>query len=214
MLHFALWGTSRRFGISTVGLEAVWRQPAVRDELRELLGVLDERSEHAFPAVVAGPRDPAHDTRAVQPRRDPRRATALGTPDRRRRYARASIRGPQAPTDLFFVTLNKSERDYSPTTMYRDYAISRELFHWESQATRRRTRRASAATSSTPSRGHTIMLFVRDRKRAPEGGTPPSLPGPARYVESSRRPAGVVHVAVGDADAGGVVRGRASVAAA
>jgi hypothetical protein len=36
-------------------------------------------------------------------------------------------------TDAFFVTLNKSERDYSPSTMYHDYAISPSLFHWESQ---------------------------------------------------------------------------------
>jgi hypothetical protein len=31
------------------------------------------------------------------------------------------------------VTLNKSERDFSPTTMFKDYPISRTLFHWESQ---------------------------------------------------------------------------------
>ena len=35
---------------------------------------------------------------------------------------------------MFFVDLHKAERDYSPTTMYRDYAINRELFHWESQS--------------------------------------------------------------------------------
>ena len=36
---------------------------------------------------------------------------------------------------MFFVDLQKAEREYSPTTMYRDYAINRELFHWESQST-------------------------------------------------------------------------------
>ncbi len=35
---------------------------------------------------------------------------------------------------MFFIDLHKAERDYSPTTMYRDYAINRELFHWESQS--------------------------------------------------------------------------------
>lgn len=35
--------------------------------------------------------------------------------------------------DAFFITLKKSEADYSPTTMYRDYPISPSLFHWESQ---------------------------------------------------------------------------------
>ena len=35
--------------------------------------------------------------------------------------------------ELLFVTLDKSDGAFSPTTRYRDYAISRELFHWESQ---------------------------------------------------------------------------------
>src|SRR5262249_12682 len=39
------------------------------------------------------------------------------------------------PADLFFITLDKTERDYSPTTMYEDYAISEDLFHWQSQST-------------------------------------------------------------------------------
>ena len=35
-------------------------------------------------------------------------------------------------TDLLFVTLNKSDKEYSPTTMYNDYSITNELFHWQS----------------------------------------------------------------------------------
>ena len=42
---------------------------------------------------------------------------------------------PTRNADILLVTLNKSEADYSPTTMYRDYPISRTLFHWESQST-------------------------------------------------------------------------------
>ncbi len=30
-------------------------------------------------------------------------------------------------------TLDKSDGDFSPTTRYRDYAISPTLIHWESQ---------------------------------------------------------------------------------
>ena len=37
--------------------------------------------------------------------------------------------------ELLFVTLNKSEKDYSPSTMYQDYSINDELFHWQSQST-------------------------------------------------------------------------------
>jgi hypothetical protein len=38
-------------------------------------------------------------------------------------------------SDLGFVTINKSEGKYSPTTMYADAAISESLFQWESPST-------------------------------------------------------------------------------
>jgi len=36
--------------------------------------------------------------------------------------------------ELLFVTLDKSGRGFSPTTRYRDYAISPTRFHWETQS--------------------------------------------------------------------------------
>ena len=37
---------------------------------------------------------------------------------------------PDVPADLLVFTLNKTKGHFSPTTRYRDYAISRELIHW------------------------------------------------------------------------------------
>lgn len=68
--------------------------------------------------------------------------------------------------DLLFVTLNKSERQYSPTTRYRDYAISRELFHWESQST---TTRRSPTGQRYLQGGSTVLLFVRDAPKDSRG---------------------------------------------
>lgn len=59
------------------------------------------------------------------------------------------------------ITLTKTEKRFSPTTRYRDYAISRSLFHWESQ---------SRTTADSPTgrryqehrvQGTHIMVFVR-----------------------------------------------------
>lgn len=66
--------------------------------------------------------------------------------------------------DVFFVTLNKADKDYSPTTMYNDYSINESLFHWQSQST-------TAADSPTGQRyihhgerGSKVLLFVREFK--------------------------------------------------
>lgn len=92
----------------------------------------------------------------------------------------------QAATDVLLVTLKKAERDYSPTTMYRDYAIAPDLFHWESQSTQRAGSPAIRRYERHASLDHTIALFVRDRKTLENGvGSPYVFLGPAQYVQSS-----------------------------
>lgn len=76
--------------------------------------------------------------------------------------------------DLLFVTLDKSEKDYSETTLYNDYSISETLFHWQSQST-------TSDTSETGKRyidghhfGNQIVLFVRESKKDAETGVTPT----------------------------------------
>ena len=96
--------------------------------------------------------------------------------------------------DAFFVTLHKTAEAYSPTTMYEDYAISPELFHWQSQST-------TSADSPTGQRyihhrkqGHTPLLFVREHKDQPGGlAAPYAFLGPAEYVShTGSRPISIV----------------------
>ena len=83
-------------------------------------------------------------------------------------------------TDAFLVTLRKSEADFSPTTMYRDYPVSRSLFHWESQV-------GTSVASPTGQRyltgASTVLLFTRGEKRNELGTAPYLFLGPARYVQ-------------------------------
>ncbi len=92
---------------------------------------------------------------------------------------------PDKQTDVLFVTLNKSDKDYSPTTMYNDYAISPSLFHWQSQST-------TGAVSTTGKRyihhkelGNHVLLFVREFKTDSCGTAPYTFLGTADYVSST-----------------------------
>ena len=89
---------------------------------------------------------------------------------------------PEKKIDVFLITLNKSDKDYSPTTMYEDYAISPSLFHWQSQST-------TAASSTTGKRyihhvsqGSRVLLFVREFKQDAIGTSPYTFLGQATYV--------------------------------
>ena len=84
--------------------------------------------------------------------------------------------------DAFFVTLNKTESDYSPTTMYEDYAISDRLFHWQSQGATSEESRTGQRYINHQARGYTPLLFVREHKKLPDRRTSPYVYlGPARY---------------------------------
>lgn len=90
---------------------------------------------------------------------------------------------PEARSDVFFVDLHKAERDYSPTTMYRDYAINRELFHWESQSRQTPAQRTVQRYINHHTEETRVLLFVRERKTFELGTRPFTFLGPVSYVE-------------------------------
>ena len=69
-------------------------------------------------------------------------------------------------TDLFFITINKNESDYLPSTMYNDYATSSERFNWESQSTTSVESPTGQRYIADRSEGHKVLLFVREIGRA------------------------------------------------
>ncbi len=85
---------------------------------------------------------------------------------------------PDRNTDLLFVTLQKTERGFSPKTMYRDHAISPRIFHWESQ----HTAHAETPTGKRYIDGTSqVLLFVRQHQRLPNGLAEPFVfLGPAK----------------------------------
>jgi hypothetical protein len=67
--------------------------------------------------------------------------------------------------DVFFITLKKSERLFSPTTRYNDYAISPWEFHWESQSLTRETSATGQRYIHHGECGSRVLLFVREESK-------------------------------------------------
>jgi hypothetical protein len=85
-------------------------------------------------------------------------------------------------TDLFFITLEKAEGHCSPSTMYRDCAISPELFHWESQPTTSVESPTRQRYLNHRIRGSQVVLFVRHGKHDGGRTTAYTCLGAADYV--------------------------------
>ena len=71
---------------------------------------------------------------------------------------------PDKKLDVFFVTLNKADKDYSPTTMYNDYSINESLFHWQSQSTTAESSSTGQRYIHHKERSNRVLLFVREFK--------------------------------------------------
>ena len=166
-LHFGLWGTDRRFDSLEESLKRLLENPAFIEEVSELFGLLDDQSEslpepldrhmeweHRIPIAV-------HSMASLD-----EILSAFGrmTLERPHRLRQGVDFDPVTNADLLFVTLEKAESHYSPTTMYRDYAISPDLFHWESQSTTSVRSPTGQRYIHHRTRGSHILLFVRHRQ--------------------------------------------------
>ena len=95
---------------------------------------------------------------------------------------------PSLKTDALLVTLKKSEADYSPTTLYHDYAINQELFHWESQSTTSSSSPTGLRYQHHREQGSNVVLFVRRAKTGDIGTEPYTCLGTVQFqsCEGSR----------------------------
>ncbi len=84
--------------------------------------------------------------------------------------------------DIFLITLNKSDKDYSPSTMYDDYSINDVLFHWQSQNNTSEQSATGQRYINHNRMGSKIALFVREFKADKAGASPYTFLGLADYV--------------------------------
>ena len=96
-------------------------------------------------------------------------------------------------TDVLLITLNKSDKEYSPTTMYNDYSINSRLFHWQSQSTTSADSPTGQRYIHHKARGSHVLLFVRETKSDACGAAPYTFLGTADYVNhTGSRPMNIV----------------------
>jgi superfamily II DNA or RNA helicase/HKD family nuclease len=155
----------------------LWRRHCLRDELIQLLAILRDGRRHltrALPGRLSELPLRVHGTYA--------RDEVFAAFDER--TSRNGVKRTQGgiynvsgwSTELIFVELEKSEKDYSPTTLYNDYPITQYRFRWESQSSAHEgTPAGRRYLAATPGSDQHILLFVRQRRKGASGETMPYL---------------------------------------
>ena len=110
------------------------------------------------------------------------RAQALALLDYWKTSSEGVTRIKEKKTTCLFITLNKGNSFYSPSTAYHGYSINEELFHWQSQ-------NATAPNTSVGQRyihheeqKENILLFVREQKDDKLGSVPFMFLGKGKFV--------------------------------
>lgn len=181
MLHIDLWGQSAEHKTLDESLVAFWQNGPLREELVQLLEVLDR---DATTLGIAG-RIPPDIPLTIHERytRDEILAAIGEVGAGRSSEWREGVRyAKDLKTDLFAFTLEKSERRFTPSTMYRDYALSPTLFHWESQSTTSADSPTGQRYRNHAATGSSVWLFVRESNERAGITIPFLFAGPATYV--------------------------------
>ena len=144
------------------GAQLLWHHPQVRTELLELLDVLSSRVDHVHSALAGRPDVPLQ-VHGRYTRLEILAGFGIGSGAKVAPWQSGVYWDEQAAVDLLAFTLDKTSGQFSPTTRYRDFAINRELIHWESQSATREDSPTGMRYQHHAGMGSDVMLFARLR---------------------------------------------------
>ncbi len=160
MLLVTLFGSEAIIDLED-SLDRLRRHPSALYDLRELLPLLRSRVAHV-PILYQSSSDVPLKVHSQYSRDEILAAFDVRDSKGKLMQLREGVYfEKQTRSNLLFVTLKKSEREYSPRTMYRDYALSESEFHWQSQSTTSSDTEKGLRHIEHLERGITPLLFVR-----------------------------------------------------
>lgn len=142
------------------GAEKLWHHAQVRSELVQLFDLLGKHIEHV-PIALPELRDVPLVVHARYTRLEMLAAASDEDRVSVRPWREGTLYDDKLHTDFFAFTLDKTSGQFSPTTRYRDYAINRDLIHWESQSTTTANSKTGLRYQRHASIGNHILLFAR-----------------------------------------------------
>lgn len=183
MLFFSLWPGGGGYSNVGEGLAALEREQAALADFRAVVDIAFDEARYTTTRLAGSLRDLPLRVHAHYQREEVLAGLGYATLDRvPRSFMEGVCYVRDLNVDALFVTLRKSEADYSPTTMYRDFPIDQNLFHWESQST---TALRSPTGQRYVSGSSAVLLFARESAQNELGTAPYLFLGDASLVSHS-----------------------------
>lgn len=170
MLYYDVWQNHGLFKSLEESIRAIGKNKILVKEIVEVLEILIDKVD--FKEIdIQLPYNQPLKLHARYTRDQILAAFGLSTFDRKSPSREGVAENVNLNTELLFINLIKSEEDFSPTTMYNDYAISETLFHWQSQNSSRPDIGRGLSYIEHQEKDKKILLFIREKANDEKGNT-------------------------------------------
>lgn len=170
MLHYDLWQTAGGFDSLESSIRAVGQNKVMVDEIIQVMELLLDRIDSKEIKIELPYKQPLK-VHARYTRDQILAGIGLSTFDRKSPSREGVAVNQKLNTEVLFINLIKSEENFSPTTMYDDYAINETLFHWQSQNSAGPDTPKGISYIKHQEDDKIILLFVREKNKDEYGNS-------------------------------------------
>jgi len=162
MLHYDVWQTALGFDSLEESINNIGKNKILIEEIIEVIEILLDKIDF-MEAEISLPYSQPLKLHSRYTRDQILAAFGFHTFQKKSEIREGVALSKDKNTELLFVTLNKSEKDFSPTTFYEDFAISDKLFHWQTQNTVKPENGKGLTYINHIQENKVILLFVREK---------------------------------------------------
>lgn len=170
MLYYDIWREEGRFGTLESSIKEIGKNKILVKEIIEVLEILIDRIDFKEMDIDL-PYDQPLKVHARYTRDQILVAMGLSKFEKVWPSREGVVLNKETNTELLFINLIKSEENFSPTTMYEDYAINEVLFHWQSQNSVGPLTKKGISYIKHRALNKRILLFIRERNKDEFGNT-------------------------------------------
>ncbi|MCD0464088.1 DUF3427 domain-containing protein [Flavobacterium sp. ENC] len=170
MLHYDVWQNAGGFDSLEESIIQIGKNKTLVNEIIEVLEILIDKI--GFKEIdIQLPYQQPLKLHARYTRDQILAAFRLSTFDKKSSNREGAAENKNLNTEILFINLIKTEENFSPTTMYDDYAISETLFHWQSQNSSRPDTGKGLSYIKQQENDKKILLFIREKANDEKGNT-------------------------------------------
>jgi superfamily II DNA or RNA helicase/HKD family nuclease len=170
MLHYDVWQVAGGFDSLEDSINQIGQNKVLVEEIIEFLEILLDNIDFKEVEIDLPYQQPLK-LHARYTRGQILAAFGLSSFERKSSNREGVAENSKLNTELLFINLIKSEENFSPSTMYDDYAVNEHLFHWQSQNKAGPDTPKGKSYINHKQDKKTILLFVREKANDEFGNT-------------------------------------------